>query len=149
MESLQGKVRPSRRTAALAVATFAAALGGCGGDDDYKNNPRPPSPINISAAIDDDKVSVSPRRFGSGPIIVIITNQSANSQEITFETADIGAKPAIKQSTGPINPRDTGQIKLDPPQGNYRLTVSDESIRPARISVGPRRRSAQNLVLQP
>ena len=41
-----------RVEAVLAAALLAAGLGACGADEDYANKPRPPSPINVTAAID-------------------------------------------------------------------------------------------------
>ena len=38
------------------------AVAGCGGDSDYANKPRPPAPINVTAAITNSQVSVSPQR---------------------------------------------------------------------------------------
>jgi hypothetical protein len=40
----------------MALATVA----GCGGGDDYANEPRPPAPINVTAAITNSRVNVSP-----------------------------------------------------------------------------------------
>ena len=60
-----------RRTAAFAPLAVAAglALGGCGSSSaDYKNDPRPPGPIVLTGYIDDQRVSVSPRSMGAGPI---------------------------------------------------------------------------------
>jgi hypothetical protein len=127
-------------------------LAGCGGDDtaDYQNKPRPPAPINVTAAIDGDSVRVSPVRFGSGPVVFIISNQSRAPQTVTFETDEIGGDTGgIRRSTSEIAARSTGQLKVDPPEGTYRLSASSGSIRPAAIRVGERRPSAQNELLQP
>ena len=85
------------------------------------------------------------------PIVVIVTNQSNSSQDVTFQTsvAGSGGKNEVTQSTGPINPGDTGQIKLDVVQGKYQVKTGDGAISPAAVSVGPKRASAQNDLLQP
>jgi hypothetical protein len=136
---------------ALAAAVLAAGLAGCGDDrGDHQNNPRPPAPINVTAAIDDDRVRVSPGSFGSGPVVFIISNQSTAPQRVTFETDEIGGDSGgIQRSTPEIAARSTAQLKVDPPEGNYRLSVSSGGIRPAAIEVGERRESAQNQLLQP
>lgn len=142
-------IRRVRPTLALAAAVL---LAGCGGDDsaDYQNKPRPPAPINVTAAIDDTRVRVSPGRFGSGPVVFIISNQSGAPQTVTFETDEIGGDSGgITRSTREIAERSTGQLKVDPPEGDYTLSASSGSIRPAAISVGARRASAQNELLQP
>ncbi len=151
MEKTHRTAAPNRHAfAALAVACAAWAIGACGSDSDYKNEPRAPSPINITAYVSNKEVSVSPQRFGAGPIVVIVTNQSSRSQDVTFETDELGgSRPGIAQSTGPINPGDTAQIRADVRQGSYRVRVGSRSIEPARVTVGRDRRSAQNQLLQP
>lgn len=137
------------RAAALAVGV-GALLGGCGGGDEYANEPRPAAPINVSAAITDDRVDVSPRRFGAGPIVVIITNQSSKKQAVTIETDEVGGEdPGIRQKTSPINPLGTGELKVDVREGTYSVSVASEDIRPATVTVGEPRESAQNELLQP
>jgi len=124
-------------------------LAGCGEEvESYKNNPRPPAPINVAAYISANRVSVSPTSFGAGPIVVVVTNQSSDSQEATFEGED-GGSGEVQQSTGPINPGDTGELKVFVDPGSYTLRTSDGSIAPATVTVGGRRESAQNKVLQP
>jgi hypothetical protein len=138
-----------RHTVALVVLV---ALVGCGGDDtvEYGNEERPPAPINVTAAIDTDRVRVSPRRFGSGPVVIIISNQSGAPQSVTLETDEIGGDTGgITRSTQEIASRSTGQLKVDPPEGTYRLSASADDITPAEVVVGPRRESAQDALLQP
>src|SRR3954452_14895832 len=136
------------KTLRTCVVLLAGALviGGCGNGNDYKNDPRPPSPINVTAFVGAKRVSVSPNAFGAGPIVVIVTNQSNSSQDVTFRTstAGSGGNNDVTQATGPINPGDTGQIKLDVVQGRYEVKTGDEAIRPALVAVGPDRASAQN-----
>src|SRR5205823_12066779 len=95
-------------------------------------------------------IAVSPSSFGAGPIVLIVTNQTGASQEITFESNQLGAsKPGVTQTTEPINPRGTGQLKGDVSQGRYRVRTGNGDISPAVVTVGPKRQSAQNQVLQP
>ena len=137
----------------LTLAIVAVlVLVGCGDDDaaDYGNKPRPPAPINVTAAIDPDRVRVSPRTFGSGPVVIIVSNQSGAPQTVTFETDEIGGESGgIRRSTQEIASRSTGQLKVDPPEGTYRLGTDAADITPARLEVGKRRRSAQDDLLQP
>ena len=142
-----------RRTAALAALAVAGALalGGCGSSSaDYKNDPRPPGPIVITGYVDDQRVSVSPRSMGAGPISLIVTNQTGTSQRVTLESAgETGSGPGIKQVTAPISPRDTATLKADVKPGRYTVHVAGGAIRAARLEVGPERASAQNDLLQP
>jgi hypothetical protein len=126
------------------------AVAGCGGVDDYTNKPRPPAPINITAAITDARVSVSPQRFGAGPIVLIVSNQSSSAQKVIFETDELGgSQPGNKFNTTPINPRGTATLKVDVREGDWKLSTSDGEIRAAAVSVGQQRESAQNDLLQP
>ncbi len=136
----------------VATATGVVLLAGCGGggDSDYANEARPPTPIVVSASIGSDRVSVSPRQFGAGPITLIVTNQTGSSQEITLETDEIGGSaPGIEQNSGPINPGDTASLKADLKRGTYRVAVDDRGIEGARLRVGRERPSAQDELLQP
>ena len=131
----------------MLVIAAAVLLAGCGSESDRENEPRPPAPINVTAAIDGDRVRVSPVRFGSGPVVFIISNQSGAAQTVTFETEGNGG--GIQRSTSEIAARSTAQLKVDPPEGTYTLSASSDDIRPAAIRVGERRPSAQNELLQP
>jgi hypothetical protein len=136
----------------LLALVAVVLLAGCGEDDsvEYGNKPRPPAPINVTAAIDSDRVRVSPRTFGSGPVVIIISNQSGAPQTVTFETDEIGGDSGgITRSTREIASRSTGQLKLDPPEGTYRLSASAGDIAAAELEVGARRASAQDELLQP
>jgi hypothetical protein len=131
-----------------ATAVAGAALAGCGGSDGYANDPRPPAPIVVTASISHGQVSVSPRRFGAGPISLVVTNQTRSSQQLVVDRDEAGEKP-FSQQTAPINPRDTAALKADLAQGTYRVHVEGEGIEPAQLAVGPQRPSAQNDLLQP
>jgi hypothetical protein len=141
-----------RRTAAtmpLAAAAVVAVVG-CGASSDYKNDPRPPSLIVLTASIDDQRVSVSPRSFGAGPISLIVTNQTSTAQRVTLESADeAGSGPGLRQETAPISPRDTATLKADVKPGRYTVHVRGDGIAAARLRVGAERASAQNDLLQP
>ena len=142
-----------RRTAAWAPLAVAAglALGGCGsGAADYRNDPRPPGPIVLTGYVDDQRVSVSPRRLGAGPISLIVTNQTSTAQRVTLESAGAaGSGPGLKQVTAPISPRDTATLKADVKPESYTVHVAGDAIRAARLQVGRERASAQNDLLQP
>jgi hypothetical protein len=141
-----------RRTVAATLPVIAAvvAVVGCGTSSDYKNDPRPPSPIVLTGSIDDQRVSVSPRMFGAGPISLIVTNQTDTAQSVTLESADkAGSGPGLRQVTAPISPQDTATLKADVTPGRYTVHVRGDGIAAARLRVGPERASAQNDLLQP
>jgi hypothetical protein len=143
----------ARRTSCLAVALATGTsmlASGCGEDDDYANNPRPPAPIVVSASIGSEGVSVSPRSFGAGPITLIVTNQTGKAQELTLETDELGgSEPGIEQNSGPINPGDTASLKADLRKGTYKIGVDGKGIGAASLKVSDERKSAQDELLQP
>jgi hypothetical protein len=134
--------------AALAAVVAAGAIAGCGDDGDYKNEPRPPRPIVLTASISEKQINVSPAQFGAGPVSLIITNLTRAPQLVTFSTAT-GGKGAFKMSTGPINPGDAATVKADVPQGSATVTVGGNAIKAAVVKVGPERASSQNELLLP
>jgi hypothetical protein len=134
----------------MLLLAAVVVLAGCGDDDTHGNKPRPPAPINVTAAIDADSIRVSPETFGSGPVVIIISNQSGAPQTVTLETDEIGGgSGGIRRSTSEIASRSTGQLQADPPEGTYRLSTGSADITPAELEVGERRESAQNELLQP
>jgi hypothetical protein len=135
------------------LGAFAAALllAGCGSKSDYKNRPRPPSPITITASVNDRRIEVSPRRFGAGPITLVVTNQTSRSTDLVLETdtSDGSGQAGIRQKTGPINPQGTASLKANLREGHYTVRAGSGSVRPASLVVGRQRDSAQNQLLQP
>jgi hypothetical protein len=137
------------RRASTTLGFVVLAMAGCGSSD-YANDPRPPAPINVSAAITNHRVNVSPRSFGAGPITIIIANESDRAQRVTIQSNELGAsRPGLKQSTGPINPDGTATLKVDVTEGDYQLSASGSGVKPASVHVGRSRPSAQNQLLQP
>lgn len=144
------RTRTGRAVGWTSLVALLVCLAGCGGGKRYANNPRPPAPIVITAAIVGHKVSVSPTNFGAGPIELIVTNQTGTSQQLTLETNELGgSNPGLRQQTGPINPQDTASLKATVRKGTYSVHVENAGIRPATLQVGAARASAQNELLQP
>ena len=143
----RGTLRVTRTASATLLA--ALALAGCGSESDYANDPRPPTPINISAAISPEKVTVSPAEFGAGPVTFLIANLTDDTQEVTVETADLASEAGIKQTTSPINPQGTATLKVDVKEGEYVVRTKSNAIREAHITVGAERPSSQDTLLQP
>lgn len=135
-----------RRATVLMTGVGLIALAGCGDDGKYTNKERPPALIVVPASISDAKVSVSPSKFGAGPVNLIISNQSREAQRVTFRSED---SSGFKQQTGPINPGANAELKVDTTEGTAVVSVSGQGIQEARIDIGPKRASAQNELLQP
>jgi hypothetical protein len=135
-----------RRTGCALLLASALVLPACGAGD-HENRERPPASITVTAAVGDQKIQVSPRRFGAGPVRLIISNQTASAQEVTFETA--GDEPGLTQTTAPINPAGTATLELDLTEGSYAMTTADDEVEPAAVTVGSQRPSAQNDLMLP
>lgn len=138
----------TRTAALLAGGLCMLALAGCGDDDDFENEPRPPAPIQLSGVITNSSVSVQPAKVGAGPVILIVSNQTDEAHTITLDG------PSGTDEIGPINPLDTGRIQHDLQQGSYEIRAGSEKaapkeIEPAKLTVGPKRPSSSNSVLLP
>src|SRR5215218_7507481 len=105
-----------RSVGALALAAAFLAAG-CGEQDEHANRERPPASINVTAAIADGRIHVSPRRFGAGPIRLIVSNQTAAAQALTLETG--GDASGVTGTTAPIEPNATGTLQVDVAEGDY------------------------------
>jgi hypothetical protein len=139
----------SGRAVAIAIAAAVAlAAAACGTTENRRNEPRPPTRIVITGSISTDRVSISPRRFGAGPISLIVANLTDASQQVTLEATD-RTRPGVRQETAPINPRDTAELRADLRSGRYTVHVTGGGIAAATLRVGKRRPSAQNDLLQP
>jgi hypothetical protein len=140
---LRGAPRRRLLVPALFLCAAAVTVGACGEDDNRDRN-RPPVPLNVSVQLGARKVSVSPAKFGAGPITLLVANQSGASQTVTIDG------PRVKQSVGPINPEDTATLKVNVEPGEYTLAADEAAgLRPTRLTVGPKRPSAQNTLLLP
>lgn len=146
---MRGRRGSLRRIAPAFAAVALLGVAGCGSDKSYKNDPRPPQTIVITAAILPDKVSVSPSKFGAGPISLTVANETDASQRISIVRKINGQSQDSNDQTGPINPHDTATLKADVDEGDYEIRVDGAGIKAAKISVGAPRKSAQNELLQP
>jgi hypothetical protein len=136
--------RRRARASILAVAVgLLAPLAGCGSTSQRENALRPPSPIALSVKIDDERVSASPTRFGAGPVLIYVANQSRASHELTIEG------PRLRQSSGPISPEDTATLRVKVQPGEHTISVDASTVKAARLTVGPQRPSGQDELLQP
>ncbi len=141
------------------VGIFAAStllISACGSSGTFKNDPRPPVPVNLTVYIDNARVSVSPGSVGAGPVVFIVTNQATRTEALMIQS-DGGGTLA---NTGPINPQTTAQVTVDlRTPGVYTVSTgrsgsdaflnAPATIAPAQIRIGDQRPSASNQLLQP
>ena len=117
-------------------------FAGCGSDDQFANDPRPPATAQLSARIDDRGVEVAPTRIGAGMAIVTISNQSSESAQLRF----VGS---TRRSTNEIPAGATGSLQLKLETGDYEVEPSVNTLEAATLKVGPPRPSAKNQLQLP
>lgn len=125
----------------MPLAVLAAlGIAACGADD-FKNDPRPAAPIQLSALIAGDGVRVAPAEAGAGVATITISNQTPDPARLVIEGP-------TDRSSNEIVPHGTGALKVTLKEGDY--TVSDgEGGRESKLTVGPDRNSSQNDLLLP
>jgi hypothetical protein len=131
----------------LVIGISAASATGCGGDD-FENEPRAPVPVELTGVIQDEKMTVSPRKVGAGPIIITISNQTEDAHTVTLEGE------SVKERTPPINPQDTATIQKTLRRGTYEVRAGSsaavpEEIRPATLVIGRQRPNSNDRLLLP
>jgi hypothetical protein len=131
-----------QRRLIVPLAAFAAAIGvaACG-EDDFANEPRPPAPIELSARIGTDGVTVSPGNAGAGLATITISNQTRDPARLVLEGPTDDASDEILAGG-------TGAVKLALEEGEY-LVSDGEGERRTKLLVGPERESSQNDLLLP
>lgn len=148
METVSAAITPSRPRLVAGALLAGLIAAGCGSDENEERGNRPPTPIVVNAAILDQQLAVSPRRFGAGPIRLVVTNQTRGTKELRLETA--GQETGLRQRTGPINPSDTASLQANLPEGEYTITAGEGDDRTTTtLAVGPERPNSDNDLLQP
>lgn len=132
---------------ALLLAGAAAAIAGCG-QEDFKNEPRPPAPISLTGVIQDRGVTVSPSKEGAGPFEITISNQTEEAHTVTLEGQE------IEETVGPIQPQDTATIQQTLTPGSYEVRAgspeaTNGEIPPAQLTIDKARSSSNDRILLP
>jgi hypothetical protein len=135
------------RDAALLVAG-ALLVGGCGGGNDFKNEPRPPTPVQLTGVVTDKAVTISPDRVGAGPVILIVSNQTQQAHTITLDGG------GTTDTVGPVQPLDTAKLQQTLKSGTYTVkagspAATTHEISPGTLTVGAPRPSSSNQLLLP
>lgn len=133
------------RAAAAVLALTALPLTGCGGED-FANEPRPATAIELTGVIQEDKVTVSPRRVGAGPVTITVSNQTDDPHTVVL------TGERTKDEVGPINPLDTGTIQKTLEPGIYEVRAGStkavaREIKPAELDIGKERKSSSEVGL--
>jgi hypothetical protein len=124
-----------------AALVTALAVAGCGRDD-FKNDPRPAIPAEVSVKIAKDGVVVSPNEFGAGLVNFTIAN-------LSNDPGTLAIQGPVDADSVEIPPTGTGNLRVDMKTGSYEASVSGFTARPFSFSVGAPRPSGQNDLLLP
>jgi hypothetical protein len=125
------------------LAALALVAAGCGAED-HPNDPRPPVPFEVSAKVGDDKVVVSPSKFGSGLAVFTISNQTDDIVQLALH----GPTEAVSEPIEAGGATDSFKVPME--EGAYEVSAGAEAnSRPAEVLIGPKRKSSQNEVLLP
>jgi hypothetical protein len=125
----------------LATLLAAVAVAGCGRSD-FKNDPRPPVPIEVSVKLAPDGVGVSPREFGAGLVNFTVAN-------LTNATGSLAIRGPVDATSPQIGPGDATTLKVDMKTGSYEASTDGFTVASLGFTVGPQRPSGQNQLLLP
>ena len=145
-----------RRATIGILAVSAAVVAGCGGGKHFADEPRPPTPVNLTVFVSNSRILISPDAIGAGPATFVITNQASQAESLTVHSAG-GAALA---TTAPINPQTTSSVQVNFTPGTYTVATSPAggtdaaqagsgSIRSVSLFVGPQRQNSNGALLQP
>jgi hypothetical protein len=145
---MRGRIQSGRIRAVSILFAGSMAVAGCGGGSHFKNETRPPVPVQLTGVVTDKAVQISPSRVGAGPVIITVSNQTTGSHTLTLEgngTTDM---------VGPINPMGTGKLQQDLKPGSYTIKAGSQQatareIAPGTVTVTRQRQSSSNDLLLP
>jgi hypothetical protein len=133
--------RRGRALLISATLVMALAVVGCGRND-FKNDPRPPIPAEVSVKIAKDGVAVSPKEFGAGLVNFTVAN-------LTMKPGSLSIQGPVDASSGEIPAAGAETLKVDMKTGKYEASANGLAVRPFNFTVGPERPSGQNDLLLP
>jgi hypothetical protein len=136
--------RRGRALVAVTVGLAALTIAACGRDD-YENDPRPPTPAEISIQIADDGLTVSPSEFGAGIANFTIVNFGEEATKVAIH----GPTPDLSER---VAPGTSAVLKMEMESGDYEATAADldlADVPPFEFVVGTERESANNELLLP
>jgi hypothetical protein len=104
--------------------------------------------VQLTGVVTDKGVTISPKRVGSGPVILTVSNQTNGAHTITLEGN------GTTDTVGPVNPLATAMLQQTLKPGTYTVRAgskqaSAREIPPGLLTVGQARQSSSNQLLLP
>jgi hypothetical protein len=130
------------RELALGALVALACVGvvACGGED-FPNEPRPPLPVDVSVAVTDSGLNISPKRIGAGLAQLTISNQTRRPVELRISSVEPPRATHVPAGG-------TASLKVDLDPGAHELSAPGAG-RPATLRVGPPRPSSSDELMIP
>src|SRR2546423_657915 len=108
----------SGRIRAVSILFAGSTLvAGCGGGSHFKNETRPPVPVQLTGVVTDRAVQVSPSKVGAGPVVIVVSNQTNGSHTLTLEGPR--GQGGTTETVGPVNPMGIGKLQQTLQPGSY------------------------------
>lgn len=135
---------PRTLTATLLLTIAFGAVTGCGEERrPRKNTLRPALPASVSILFSGDSIRVDPQTIGAGQLELMIANRTANGRPLVL--VESGGTVALR--TPPIAAGEATRAGVTVQEGSYQ--VRSGSLRPAELTIGAPRPSAQNQLQTP
>ena len=103
----------------MAAAFGALLVVGCG-EDDFENDPRPATAVNLTGVIQPKGVTIGPNGRGAGAFLITVSNQTDDPHTVTLEGI------SVEETVGPIQPQDTATIQRTLAPGTYEVRAGSE-----------------------
>lgn len=151
---------------ACALGALTPIGAGCG-PEERVNEPRPQPPTRVSVAINENAITVQPKRIAVGPEPTqqIPQNEEAEQPQVrsnepltvvlvaanlTDSDSRLELHGPKDTSSGLLIANGNGSVITELPTGIYRISAADiPAAKPARLVVGPYRTSSENDILLP
>src|SRR3954447_17185569 len=145
---MRGRMKSGRIRAVSILFAGTTLVAGCGGSSHFKNETRPPVPVQLTGVVNDRAVQISPNRVGAGPVIIVVSNQTNGAHTLTLEGN------GTTDTVGPGNPMGTRKRQQSLKPVTYTLKAGSEQataqvIAPGRVTVTRQRESSSNDLLLP
>src|SRR3954469_21816586 len=145
---MRGRMKSGRIRAVSVLFAGTTLVAGCGGGSHFKNETRPPVPVQLTGVVNDKAVQISPSKVGAGPVIITVSNQTTAAHTLTLEGN------GTTDTVGPVNPMGTGKLQQTLRPGSYTLKAGSQQataqeITPGRVKVTRQRQSSSSDLLLP